>query len=141
MLNRSPISHLQRTAGGGYQLIVDSRPFLILGAELQNSSFSSAEYMRTIWPKLKEDHINTALVGVYWSMVEPEEGIYDFKEVDQMILDARSQGLKLILLWFGSWKNGEFQTNLGPVLTSAQVCQHTYHLGSNATTSDSREPG
>lgn len=88
------------------QLIVHGQPFLIRGAELQNSSFSSAKFMRELWPRLVGMNLNTVLGSVTWEMIEPLEGHFDFSEIDRIILDARNAGLKLILLWFGSWKNG-----------------------------------
>lgn len=62
--------------------------------------------MRELWPKLVEMNLNTVLGSVTWEMIEMEEGTFEFSEIDRVILDARSAGLKLILLWFGSWKNG-----------------------------------
>jgi beta-galactosidase GanA len=90
------------------QLIVDGEPYLILGAELQNSSMSSAEYMAPIWPRLQKMNINTVLGNVTWEQIEPEEGKFDFGQLDLAIEDARKYGFRLILLWFGSFKNGEF---------------------------------
>lgn len=92
------------------QLIVDGKPYLILGAELQNSSLSCSEYMAPIWPRLQKMNINTVLGNVTWEQIEPEEGKFDFEVVDRAIESARSYGMKLVLLWFGSWKNGEFWT-------------------------------
>lgn len=99
------IPHLQKY-GNTKQLIVNGKPFLILGAELQNSSLSSAEYMSEVWPKMVAANINTVLGAVTWEVIEPEEDRFDFKGLDKVILDARKHGLHLILLWFGSWKNG-----------------------------------
>jgi beta-galactosidase GanA len=90
---------------GVTQLYVKGKPFLILGGELGNSSASDPDYMRTIWPKLKSMHLNTVLAPVYWELMEPAEGSFDFALVDSMIAGARKQDLKLVLLWFGSWKN------------------------------------
>jgi hypothetical protein len=93
--------------GEAFQLILDDMPFLILAGELHNSSSSSRDYMKDIWPGLKASGMNTVLAPVEWSLVEPEEGKFDFKLVDRLIKDARSQNLRLILLWFGSFKNGQ----------------------------------
>lgn len=90
------------------QLIVNGKPFLMLGGELQNSSLSSAEYMSEVWPKMRATNINTILGSVTWEMIEPEEGKFDFSELDKVILGAREHGLYLILLWFGTWKNGKW---------------------------------
>jgi beta-galactosidase GanA len=88
-----------------YQLIVDDKPFIILGGELGNSSFTSLEYMEPIWPKLRTMNMNTVLAPVYWELIEPSEGRFDFELFDQLINEARNNHLKVVLLWFGSWKN------------------------------------
>ncbi|KAI5196104.1 glycoside hydrolase family 35 protein [Aureobasidium subglaciale EXF-2481] len=88
------------------QLVVNGKPFLMLAGELQNSSFSSAEYMKDYWNTLTTININTVLGSVSWEQIEPTEGNFDFKSLDQVLLDARSHGLHVVLLWFGSFKNG-----------------------------------
>jgi beta-galactosidase GanA len=100
------IPHLKKQ-GEATQLIVDGKPFLLLAGELHNSSSSSREYMKDIWPKLKSSGMNTVLAAVEWSLVEPSEGKFDFTVVDNLIDDARTYDLKLVLLWFGAWKNGQ----------------------------------
>ena len=79
--------------------------YLILGGELGNSSASSKEDIRTIFPRLKEMGLNTVLMPVYWELVEPSEGHYDFSLLDEALSTARQNDLKLVLLWFGAWKN------------------------------------
>jgi beta-galactosidase GanA len=98
------ISHLQKQ-GVTTQLIVEDKPFLILGGELGNSSFTSLEYMTPIWPKLQKMNMNTILAPVYWETIEPKEGQFDFILLDQLISESRKHHIKLVLLWFGSWKN------------------------------------
>ncbi len=98
------VPHL-RKQGTATQLVVEGKPFLILGGELGNSSSSDLEYMKPIWPKLVEMNLNTALAPVYWDLIEPEEGKFDFALVNGVIEGARAHGLRLVLLWFASWKN------------------------------------
>lgn len=88
------------------QLIIKGTPFLMRSAELQNSSMTSAEFMKGVWPRLVRANINTVLGSVPWEQIEPIEGTYCFDELDQIIQDARSHGMHLVLLWFGSFKNG-----------------------------------
>ncbi|KAF7523491.1 hypothetical protein G7054_g11744 [Neopestalotiopsis clavispora] len=92
---------------GRKQLHVQGKPFLILGGELQNSSLASAEYMKPVWQRLVDSHVNTVLGCVTWELIEPVEGDFDFGELDLIIQDARKHGLHLILLWFGAFKNGK----------------------------------
>jgi hypothetical protein len=101
-----PVPSLEKR-GNATQLIVDGKPFLVLGGELHNSSSSSREYMKEYWPKLKESGMNTVLAAVEWALVEPVEGTFDFTVVDNLVEDARRNDLRLILLWFGAWKNGQ----------------------------------
>lgn len=87
------------------QLMVDGKPFLVLGGELGNSTASSLDYMRPMWSKFELMHLNTILSPVYWELIEPEENKFDFSLIDSIINASREHHLKLILLWFGSWKN------------------------------------
>jgi hypothetical protein len=100
----SPRPKLVKT-NGVTQLFVDQKPFLMLGGELGNSSTSDIDYMRPIWPKLRSMNLNTVLAPVYWELMEPVQGKFDFTLVDSMIVGARKNDLKLVLLWFGAWKN------------------------------------
>jgi beta-galactosidase GanA len=111
--------HLE-TRHGTRQLVVDGKPFLMLAGELHNSSATSRAYMEAIWPALARRNLNTVLATVEWDLIEPQEGLFDFTTVDQMIQDARQNRLKLVLLWFGSWKNGESSYQPLWVKTDAQ---------------------
>jgi beta-galactosidase GanA len=91
--------------GNTRQLVVDGKPVLILGGELGNSSASSGAYMKEHWPRLKAMNLNTVLAPVSWELIEPTEGKFDWTSVDELLRDARAQDLKLVILWFGAWKN------------------------------------
>jgi len=91
--------------GSATQLYVDGKPFVILGGELGNSSASSPADIARIFPKLQRMNLNTVLVPVYWDMVEPVEGDFDFSLIDTTLEEARHCGLKVVFLWFGAWKN------------------------------------
>ncbi|MBI5425519.1 MAG: DUF5597 domain-containing protein [Opitutae bacterium] len=97
------LPHL-RAQGTAKQLIVDGAPFLVRGGELGNSS-GEPDYLRPFWPKLKAMNLNTVVAPVYWDVVEREEGKLDFASVDGLLADARAHDMRLVLLWFGSWKN------------------------------------
>lgn len=96
--------HLERR-GNVTQLIVDGKPFMILGGEVHNSSSSSVEYMESVWPRLTALHLNTVVLPAAWETIEPEEGHFDFRNIDGLLSGARANNLKLVFLWFGAWKN------------------------------------
>ncbi|SIN68995.1 DUF5597 domain-containing protein [Chitinophaga niabensis] len=101
-------SVVKKQQGKGYNLMVDGKPFLVLGAQLWNSS-SWPYIMEKTWPQLRELQCNTLEAPVYWQNVEPESGKYNFKELDSLLAGARREKIRLILLWFGSYKNGSSQ--------------------------------
>lgn len=104
LLAAPPIPQLVKQ-GGKFNLLVDGQPFIVLGAQVNNSSGWPAR-MKELWPVFKTLNANTAEIPVYWESVEPKRGEFHFEAVDEIIRDARAQRLRLILLWFATWKNG-----------------------------------
>lgn len=100
------VPRLEKTAAGT-RLLVDDAPFLVLGAQARNSSASTLAALGTFWNGLETLGANTAEVPVYWELVEPEPGRFDFALVDGLLREARARHVRLVLLWFASWKNGE----------------------------------
>lgn len=100
----SGIPHLSKQ-GSATHLIVNGKPVLMLAGETGNSSASNLEYMNSIWPKVVKMHLNALVVPVYWELIEPGEGKFDFMLVDSIIVSARQNSMKLVFLWFGTWKN------------------------------------
>jgi hypothetical protein len=100
------IPRLLKTAGG-YRLVVDGEPWLMLGAQAHNSSASDPASLRRFFEGVKTLGANTAEAPVYWELLEPEPGRYDFGHVDELLAQARAAGVRLVVLWFASWKNGE----------------------------------
>jgi Domain of unknown function (DUF5597)/Glycosyl hydrolases family 35 len=90
---------------GRYALIVEGRPFLVLGGQIHNSSAWPTE-LPQVWESMAALHANTIEAPVYWEQFEPQQGSFDFTNVDRLVEDARSHNLRVILLWFGTWKNG-----------------------------------
>lgn len=88
-------------------LIVDGKPYLMFAGELHNSTTGSAHKMAPVWQQMADININTLFAAISWELVEQEEGKYDFTLVDEMIKGCREADLKLVILWFGSWKNGK----------------------------------
>jgi beta-galactosidase GanA len=105
--NAQPASspHLEKR-GAATQLVVDGKPFLILGGELHNSSSSNLDYMKPVWPKLEAMGLNTVVTPLSWELIEPKEGSYDFSLVDGLIDQARAAHERIVFLWLASWKNG-----------------------------------
>ena len=97
--------HLQKQ-GTATQLVVDGKPFLALAGELTNNAATSLPMMEPIWPKLVAGNLNTVLVGISWAQFEPEEGKFNYTQVDGVIAKARENNLHIVFLWFASWKNG-----------------------------------
>ena len=94
-----------RQNGAVKQFFVDNKPFIMLSGELHNSSASSVEYMKPIWNNLSAMHLNTVIGTVSWELIEPEEGKFDFSLVDAQINEARQRNMRLVLIWFATWKN------------------------------------
>ena len=104
-LGQSPIPSLKKQ-GTAKQFIVDGKPFIALCGELSNNAATNIDYMKPIWPLLTGGNLNSVIAGVSWAMVEPEEGKFNFDIVGNVIKEARANNLKLIFIWFASWKNG-----------------------------------
>ncbi len=90
---------------GRHALLVDGAPYLVLGAQINNSS-SWASTLPQVWPALEDMHANTIEAPVYWEQMEPAPGKFDFTTADLLVKGAREHHLHLIVLWFGTWKNG-----------------------------------
>lgn len=89
---------------GRFALMVDGAPFLILGAQTNNSSNYPA-MLPKVWPAVEKMRANTLVIPIAWEQVEPREGHFDFSFVDVLVEEARDRELRLVLLWFGTWKN------------------------------------
>ena len=103
--NNLSIPHLEKQ-GTATRMVVNGKPFLMIAGELHNSTGGGPAYIRSVWKKMAAKNLNTVIATVSWELVEPEEGKFDFALVDSTIIGARKAGLKLVLIWFGSWKNG-----------------------------------
>lgn len=90
---------------GRHALLVDGKPFFMLGGQVHNSS-AWPGMMPKVWEAAAQLHLNTLEAPIYWEQVEPEPGKFDFSVMDMLIAQARQHRVRLVLLWFGTWKNG-----------------------------------
>jgi len=93
---------------GRHALLVDGKPFLILGAQAHNSS-NYPGALKPVWEAARDLKANTVLMPVAWEQIEPEEGHFDFGFVDTLVGEARKEHKRLVILWFGTWKNTSAQ--------------------------------
>ncbi len=93
---------------GRYALMVEGKPYLVLGGQIHNSSAWPSQ-LPQVWESMAALHANTIEAPAYWEQIEAQEGHFDFSNVDQLIEGARAHNLHVILLWFGTWKNGNMQ--------------------------------
>ncbi len=89
---------------GRHALIVDGAPFLMLGAQANNSS-NCPQMLDEVWPVLDAMHANTLEIPIAWEQVEPVEGQFDFSYLQALLEQARAHDKRVVLLWFGTWKN------------------------------------
>ena len=87
----------------------NGKPFFTIGAQAHNSSGYSMEELEKVWNACRLMEVNTAAIAVAWERFETVEGEYDTELVKNIIRKAREEGLKLIFLWFGTWKNGHMK--------------------------------
>ncbi|MCR9227949.1 MAG: DUF5597 domain-containing protein [Flavobacteriaceae bacterium] len=120
-----------------YAFMVDDQPFLILGAQANNSStWPSA--LPKVWSAMEKLHVNTLEIPIYWEQFEPSPGEYDFSVVDAVITQARQHDLKLVLLWFATWKNGS--NHYMPQWMKLQPKKYPNMIGKDGKTVDSPSP-
>ena len=102
---QKPLPQIKQN-GAVKQMFVDGKPFIMLSGELHNSSASSIDYMKPIWDKLAAMHLNSVVSTANWELVEPEEGRFNFDLVDAQIQEAQKRDMRIVMIWFASWKNG-----------------------------------
>jgi len=90
---------------GRYALMVDGAPFLMLGAQANNSSDWPATLPK-VWSAIDYLHANTLEIPIYWEQFEPKQGEFNYSQIDSVLAEARAHRVHLVLLWFGTWKHG-----------------------------------
>lgn len=89
---------------GHHALIVDGAPFLMLAAQAHNSS-NYPWALQKVWPAVEDMGANTLMIPVAWEQIEPVEGQFDFSYLETLLPQAREHNVRLVLLWFATWKN------------------------------------
>lgn len=87
------------------RLYLDSEPALLLGGQVHNSTASSAEGIASVFRHVRDLGGNTVIAPAYWDLCEPAEGAFDFSLVDALLQEAERNDLRLVVLWFGAFKN------------------------------------
>jgi len=90
---------------GRFTLMVEGKPYFVLGGQIHNSSAWPSE-LPQVWESMAALHGNTVEAPVYWEQLEPQPGQFNFTNVDALVDGARAHNLHVVLLWFGTWKNG-----------------------------------
>lgn len=120
-----------------YALFVDGAPYLMLGAQVNNSSAWPA-MLPKVWPAIEYLHANTVEMPVYWEQLEPEEGRFDYSVLDTLLKQAREHHVHLVLLWFGTWKNGS--SHYMPLWMRESPERSPHVIGANGRSVDSPSP-
>lgn len=122
---------------GRFALMVDGAPYLELGVQANNSSAWPA-YLDKVWPAAETLHANTVELPIYWEQLEPTQGRFDFSLVDLILKQARQHHERLVLLWFGTWKNGS--SHYTPDWIKADQVKYPFVVGKDGQTVDSPSP-
>jgi hypothetical protein len=133
---KNPLPHLV-SQDGRHALIVDGKPFLMLGAQSHNSSAWPA-MLPGVWQAVEVLHANTLEVPIYWEQIEPQPGRFDFSLVNVLLEQARAHKVRLVLLWFATWKNGS--NHYMPQWVKSDARKYPNITGRNGQPVDSPSP-
>ncbi len=122
---------------GRHALLVDGQPFLMLGGQAHNSS-GWPGMLPQVWSAVKTMHANTLEIPIYWEQIEAQPGKFDFSLVDTLLKQGREHKVHLVLLWFGTWKNGS--NHYMPEWMKRDAARYPNITGSNGRPVDSPSP-
>lgn len=89
--------------------MVKDKEFLSVGGQGHNSSSMNREDLIHTCQAVVTLGGNTVALPVSWESFEPEEGCFRPLIISNVIDTVRSFGLHLVILWFGTWKNGTME--------------------------------
>lgn len=101
----TPLPVVSKAPNGRWSLQVDGKPYMVLGGQAHNSS-TWAKTMPQLWDAVHTMAANTLEIPIYWEMIEPQKGQFNFESIQMLLDQARQHNTRLILLWFATWKNG-----------------------------------
>jgi beta-galactosidase GanA len=122
---------------GRWAFMVDGAPYLMLNDQVNNSSAWPA-MLPKVWPAIDRLHANTVEISVYWEQLEPVQGKFDFSVVDALLAGARQHKVHLVLLWFGTWKNGAMHYT--PEWVKRNPVKYPRITSANGTPGDTMSP-
>jgi hypothetical protein len=122
---------------GRHALLVNEKPFLILGGQAHNSS-AWPGMLPQVWSAIEAMHANTLEVPIYWEQLEPQPGKFDFSLVDTLLNQGRVHKVHLVLLWFATWKNGS--NHYMPEWMKREAAKYPNITGRNGQPVDSPSP-
>ena len=122
---------------GRFALLVDGAPYFMLAAQVNNSSGWPA-MLPQVWSAMEFLHANTVEIPVYWEQFEPKQGQFDYSAVDTLLTQARAHRMRLVLLWFGTWKNGN--PHYMPEWMKLDPARYPYVVDKNGHPADSPSP-
>lgn len=85
---------------------VKGKPIFLTGGQVYNSTGYVISDLKPAFAGVKKLNGNSLAVPIFWEKFEPQEGVYDTTLLYETIDMARDEGIRLVLLWFGTWKNG-----------------------------------
>jgi hypothetical protein len=109
----------------------------MLGAQAHNSSGWPA-MLPKVWPAIEYLHANTLEIPIYWEQFEPKPGQFEYLVMDTIITQARASGVRLVLLWFATWKNGS--QHYMPQWMKADPERYFHLIDKNGRPADSPSP-
>jgi len=132
----NPIPHIIEK-DGRHTLLVDGKPYFILGGQAHNSS-GWPGMLPQVWDAVKAMHLNTLEIPIYWEQIEPQQGQFDFSIVNTLLQQAHMHNVRLVLLWFGTWKNGS--NHYMPEWMKRDAAKYPNITGKNGQPVDSPSP-